>query len=66
MKAKGNTMKMYIHLETDTERETNLSVADAIIEFCGSNHTANLNPKTIAKAILLAVESEESDDDLCR
>lgn len=56
-------MTIYLHLDSEKERVTNLSVANAILEMCADNKIDILNPRLIAKAILLALESEGADDD---
>ena len=53
-------MTITIHLDTDREKITNLAVANAILEMCEDNHIDILNPKLIAKAILLQLESEDA------
>ncbi len=52
-------MTIQFHLDYEEERITNLNVANAIIEACAGAPRYALDPTTIAKAILLDVESEE-------
>ena len=52
-------MKIGFILEHDGDKVTNLSFANAIVEEC--NQVEALNPKVIAKAILLQVESEDTE-----
>ena len=53
-------MTIHIHIESN-EKVTNLAIANAIIEMCEDNHIEILNPRVIAKAILIATESEETE-----
>ena len=52
-------MKIGFILEHEKDKVTNLSFANAILEEC--NQCEALNPKVIAKAILLQAESEDTD-----
>ena len=51
-------MTIYIQLDTAQEKVTNLTVANAILEMC-DNKIGILNPRLIAKAILLQCEGED-------
>ena len=52
-------MTIYIQLDTKKEKVTNLTVANAILEMC-DNQIGILNPKLIAKAILLQLEGDDA------
>lgn len=52
-------MTITIHLDMDREKITNLAVANAILKMC-ENQIDILNPKLIAKAILLQLGSEDA------
>lgn len=52
-------MTIYIRLDTKKEKVTNLTVANAILEMC-DNQIGILNPRLIAKAILLQLEGEDA------
>lgn len=54
-------MTISIHLDTGDEKVTNLAVANAIIEMCEATRVDILKPRIIAKAILLQVESEDTE-----
>ena len=54
-------MTIQIHLDSGSEKVTNLAVANAIVEMCEETAVDILNPKIIAKAILLQVESEDKE-----
>lgn len=57
-------MTLNVYLDKDSEVVTNLSFANAVIEFCQAGMMWHkLNPTVIAKAILLALESEGADDE---
>ena len=53
-------MKITIHLDNGEEAIGNLSIANAIFEFCKENKGV-LNPTIIAKVILIAMESEDTE-----
>lgn len=54
-------MTISIHLDRGEEKVTNLAIANAIIEMCEDNQIDILNPRIIAKAILLATGSEDTE-----
>lgn len=53
-------MTIQIHLEAK-EKITNLAFANAIIEMCEDSQIDILNPRIIAKAILLATGREDME-----
>lgn len=54
-------MTIEIYLDSGAEKITNLAVADAIMRMCEDSHINILNPKLIAKAMLLQLESEDTE-----
>lgn len=54
-------MKIYFNIEHGDERMTNFRVAEAVINLC--NEGWELSAETIAKMILLQVESEKEKED---
>ena len=54
-------MELKIRLANQSEKVTNIAIADAILRLCEEYFPNTLNPKKIAKVILACLESEDEE-----